>query len=468
MKKTSTKWILGILSVAIGVIIAYFVPIPKELNRAGMVVLGSIVTANLFWIFNILSNYATGLLMLCSWVIAGAVDFPTAFNIFPTTTMWIIIGGLGLGAAATKTGLIKRIAYKIMSLFPANFSGQVLALMTAGAIISPMIPSAHPKNAMSAPIAKGLSDALGYKNKTKESSGIFLAAMWGFYVLEASFLSATAQNYAFKGLLPTKYQGVLSWGKWFLMMLPWTIIILIGGYLLINFLFKPKNDKTVSKDFIKKQLNDLGPMSRDEKLTAGVLIVTIIFWILESSLPTIPSAVSALVALSVLISAGVLDSNDIKTRISWNTVIFVGTVMSMGNVMQTVHLTNWLRDILKPVITPVTGNIWLAVIILPILLYLLKFVVVSLISTGTLVMLALLPFFSSMGFNPALLVLIITTSINIWLLSYMDPAFITGQAAVDDVMLTRSAAAKSSIGYMILNIIGLLLCVPVWQLMGLA
>lgn len=465
--KKHIKLIAGIVGIILGALIAFAIPTPSHLSHAGMVVLASLVTANIFWIFNVIPSFATGLLMLCSWVVLGAVDFPTAFNIFSTTTMWIIIGGLALGAAAIKTGLIKRVAYKIMSWFPANFSGQVLALFTAGTIISPMIPSAHPKTAMSTPIAKGLSDALGYKEHSKGSAGLFLAAIWGFLVMEASFLSATAQNYAFKGLMPTKYQGVLNWGNWFLMMLPWTIVTLVGGYFLLRFLFKPKDDKTVSKEFIRKQLKDLGPMSKNEKITGSIILISIIFWILESVI-NIPAAVTALIAVSILVGLKVLTPQDFKSKIAWNTIIFIGTVMALGNVMQTVGLTTWLRIILKPIITPILSNVWIAVIALPILIYLCKFAVVSLISCGTLILVALLPFFSSMPFNPALLVLIVTTSVNIWMFSYMDAPFITGEAAVNNSMSTPSALAKSSFGYMIINIIGLLLCVPVWQLMGLA
>lgn len=461
------KLIAGVIGLALGIAIAFFIPTPQGLSHAAMVVLATLVTANIFWIFNVIPNFATGLLMLATWVVCNAVPFETSFAIFSTTTMWIIIGGLALGAAATKTGLITRIAYKIMSFFPANFKGQSLALFISGTIIAPMIPSAHPKASMSTPIAQGISNALSYKPKSKASSGLFLAAMWGFFVTEGSFLSATAQNYAFKGLLPTKYQGVLSWGNWFLMMLPWTLIILVAGYMVLNFLFKPKDDTPVSKEFINTQLADLGPMSRDEKITAAAILLAIIMWILESKI-NIPSAVTALIWVSILVATNVLTADDFKNRLSWSTIIFIGTVMALGNVMQTVGLTTWLRGILKPVIGPVIGNIWIAVIVLPIIIYLVKFVVVSLIATGTLVTLALLPLVSEMGFNPALIVIIVTTSVNVWLLSYMNAPFLTGSAAVQDSMASRAALAKSSIGYMAINIVGLLICVPLWQLMGIA
>lgn len=461
------KLTAGIVGIILGVVIAFFIPTPSGLGHAGMVVLASLVTANIFWIFNVIPNYATGLLMACSWVVLRATDFKLAFNIFNTDTMWIIVAGLALGGAAVKTGLVQRIAYKVMSLFPANFAGQSAALLAAGTVISPLIPSAHPKSAMSTPIAQGMSNALGYKPKSKGSSGLFMAAIWGFLVMEASFLSATAQNYAFRGLLPAHAQKILSWGNWFIMLLPWTIIILVLGYVMLQMMFRPKDDKKVSKEFINKQLEKMGPMSRDEKITAVVIGLCIIFWILETVI-NIPAAVSALIAVSVLTACGVFTPEDFRTRISWNILVFIGTVMSLGNVMKAVGLTNWLRVLLKPVIGPMLSNVWITVIVLALVVYVFKFVVVSLISTGTLIILALLPFFGSLSFSPAIIALIVTTSSMIWLMPYMDPPFMTGMAAVNDTMATRAAYAKSSCGYMILNILGLLACVPVWKLMGLA
>ncbi|MBA1394175.1 sodium:calcium symporter, partial [Lactobacillus sp. XV13L] len=84
-----TKLITGLIGIILGVIIAFFIPTPAGLTHAGMIVLASIVTANIFWIFSVIPSFVTGLLMLCSWVVLGAVDFPTSFNIFSTTTMWI-------------------------------------------------------------------------------------------------------------------------------------------------------------------------------------------------------------------------------------------------------------------------------------------------------------------------------------------------------------------------------------------
>ena len=234
-----------------------------------------------------------------------------------------------------------------------------------------------------------------------------------------------------------------------MMMLPWTVVALVFGFFKLKFLYAPKDDKPASKEFISKQLQELGPMSRNEKITAIIILIAIVFWILESTLK-IPAAVTALCGVSILVATGVLTPQDISKRLSWNTIIFIGTVMALGNVMQVVKLTTWLRVILNPVISPMLSNVYITVIALPIIIYLCKFVVVSLISTGTLIIIALLPFFSTLSCIPAIIALVVTTSGNIWMLSYMDAPFLTGMAAVNDKMAARVALAKSSLGYMVI------------------
>lgn len=68
------KLIAGIVGIVLGVIITFFIPTPHGLTHAGMIVLASLVTANIFWIFNVIPSFATGLLMLSSWVVLGVLS----------------------------------------------------------------------------------------------------------------------------------------------------------------------------------------------------------------------------------------------------------------------------------------------------------------------------------------------------------------------------------------------------------
>lgn len=459
------KIIIGGISIVIGIVVAFMAP-PEGLDSQAMIVLGTVIVANVFWITDIIPNFATGLLMLSSWVIFNIVDFQEAFGVFSTKGWWIVIGGLGIGAVATKTGLMKRMALYTMRLFPVNFRGQTLALMVAGTLVAPTIPSTNAKGAISAPLAQNISNTLGYKPQSKGSAGLFMATVWGFLVTGSIFLSATSTNYVIHGLLPEAMQQELSWGMWFLVAIPWAIIIMVGGYILINLVFKPKQETKVSKETIEKQIKDLGPMTKDERITGIVLIVTLIFWILERNLH-IDSAVVAIVALSILVGAKVITPLEFRSKIAWDPAIFIGCAMSLGTILKTVGINEWLQNMMGDLITPLLANPILTIIVLAIVIYLAKFVLVSLITAATVFLVILVPFFSSLGYNPIILVFIVATSINIWFLPYMNPPYLTTNAAVDGKMANNKQAMISSVIYMGLNLLALLVSIPYWSLIGL-
>lgn len=49
----------------------------------------------------------------------------------------------------------------------------------------------------------------------------------------------------------------------------------------------------------------------------------------------------------------------------------------------------------------------------------------------------------------------------------MNPPYLTTSAAVDNSMANNKQAMISSIGYMVLNLLGLLVSIPFWKFLGL-
>lgn len=255
-------------------------------------------------------------------------------------------------------------------------------------------------------------------------------------------------------------------GKWTLIALPWAVIVLVGGYFLLNACFAPKKEKQMTHESIEQQIKALGPMSRDEKITSVVLLITLGLWMVERTLG-ISSAITAILALSVLLALDVMKPIDFRQKITWDPAIFIGCAMSLGTVLAKVGVSEWLQTVLGEVITPVLANPFIAVVALSVIIYLAKFALVSLITCATVFLLVLTPFFATLSYNPLVLVFIVATSINVWLLPYMNPPYLTTSAAVDSSMAGNKEAAISSLIYMILNIIALLISIPYWQLIGL-
>lgn len=463
--KVYKKPICAVIGLVLGVIVALLPP-GEGLTRGSMIVLGSVVTANVFWIFSVMPAFAVGLLMCAAWPLLKVVTFNEAFASFTTPGWWIVIGGLGIGAVVTKTGLMKRIALRVMSMFPASFRGQSLALILAGTVVAPAIPSTNAKGSIAAPLSRSISDTLGFARKSNASAGLFSAMFWGFVVTAPIFLSASSTNYVAKGLVPEERQGELSWISWFVAALPWAVIVLVGGYFALNFFFGPKDDKPRSKEFIHEQIADLGPMSKNEKITLVVLIATLIMWMLEQAVG-ISAALTAIVALCILIALGILTPREFRDKIPWESAVFIGTAMNLGTVLGAVGVSDWLKANLGDLIVPVMNNPYLMVVVLAVVIYAAKFVLVSLITAATVFMLVLVPFLSLIDVSPLVLVFVVLACINVWIMEYMNPPFLTTWSAVDGELSTRPQNAKASLIYMVINVIALLASVPYWQLLGL-
>ncbi|MGE5545069.1 MAG: SLC13 family permease, partial [Bacillota bacterium] len=270
----------GIIGIIILLVMVIMEP-ASGLTHPAMIGLGIFFCAVVFWIFEVFTDYVTALLMCAAWAGTGIVPFKTAFAQFSSDTWFLLVAAFGLGVAVARSGLLNRVSLKIMELFPATFKGQTAALVAAGNLIGPMIPSVTAKCAMAAPFAKGISDKMGYKPDSKGAAGLFGAMFLGFGISGPAFLSASFMCYTIKGLLPPAVQAQMTWGAWAVNALPWTLVVALLGYFVIQLLYRPEQDVQVDKQYIKQQIADLGPMTRNEKIVSIVLVACLLLWMTE-------------------------------------------------------------------------------------------------------------------------------------------------------------------------------------------
>ena len=145
-KKANWVKIIGaFVGIIAGIAIAN-APVPSGLTVKAMWGMGIFAWAVVWWMADVVSDYATTLMMLSAFALFKVVPFNTAFASFHSTTIWLIVGALAYGAAATKSGLLKRVALLAMSKFPLTFRGQAASLFSAGLILTPFIPHSDCKS----------------------------------------------------------------------------------------------------------------------------------------------------------------------------------------------------------------------------------------------------------------------------------------------------------------------------------
>ncbi len=454
----------GIVGILVGIAIS-LAPVPEMLNRGAMVGLGILIWGLIWMVTGVIKEYAAVIAMSALWAAFQVVPFGTAFAAFSGTNFWLLLGAIGMGVAVAKCGLLKRITFRILSIFPASFRGQMMAIMVSGTIISPLIPSGTAKAALGGPLVSSISDSIGFQRKSKGAGGLFAAYHISWLVMTPVFLSSSFLGYTVLGLLPEETAAEFTWVRWFICALPWSVFVLVVCGLVFMKLYKPEEDKRLDPSYIKGKIEMLGPWSRDEKACAAVLVVCLLMWMTES-IHGIDAAVVALVALVIFIGLDIMNTDDFRKNIAWDSLILITALTNVGTVISAVNLDTWIGNMLGGYITPLISTPVIFVPILCILVYLVRFVIASWVAVMTIFIVLLSPFALEAGMDPWIIGMILYASVNIWIFRYQNGPYISAVTATND-LIDHKQAVPACITYMIASMLGFMICIPYWKILGL-
>lgn len=468
--KTIKKVLQIAVPLVVGVIIAMLQP-PAGLETAAMIYMGIFVCAILWLVFGVVSDYVVVVLAMAAFVVFNVTDLTTAFAPFAQSSVWLVIGAFGISAVVAKCGLLKRIAFNILKVFPENFRGQITALFATGIVIAPMIPSLTAKGAILAPFASAAAKALGYEKSSKASSGMFNATWIAAGILGCAFLSGAVPVFTILGFLEPEAQAQWTWIQWFLAALVWLIVIAALSYVFILFYYNPAKDSRhksveIEKGFAKRQLAELGPMSRDEKFAAVFLALALLGWIFGSQIG-IDSTTWALIIMCLMAMTGLMTPKDFATRISWSTVVFIGGVFSLAAMITKLGIDAWLAGILSPIVAPLAANPYLFVAVICIATYILRLVVISQTASTAIFFAALGGICTAAGIDPWVMLFSSYMSSLVWHFSFSNTTYVAAIGATNGEMCEHKDTQPMNLAYMGINLIACVASVPVWQMMGM-
>jgi DASS family divalent anion:Na+ symporter len=464
-KKINLRLVQASIGIIIGILVALWTP-PQGLSSEGMRGLGILLWAIFWWVFNVLPEYLTAMLMSALFIILGHVPTETVFASFASSTWWLLVAALGLGAGISKSGLLERMALVTLRFFPKSFKGQILGLLGVGTITAPFVPSLTAKAAMLAPVSMAMSDALGYERKGREASGLFAAMFTGIRNAAPVFISASVIGYMLRGLYPESVQTQFNMVYWFLCALPWGIVMSILNYFTIMTMYKPKEELQANMDFINKRLDALGPMGTKGQIMLVITILTVLLWATEP-LHKLPPHVVGLIAICIALASGVFDRMDFRASITWDSLIFIGVVMNLSTIFKALNINNWILSIFSPAIKYLIVNPYLFVIGLALITVVVRFIIVSELAYISIFMAFLIPVAIKANINPWVVGMVIYCMVNPWLVLYQNPVYLTAYYSTQGNMVEHSEMARFCVIYLINSLIALLISVPFWQYLHL-
>lgn len=374
MSKQMKKTIFGILGgIVLMLLIAYLPPETEMMSRQGWQYLGCFGFLLTCLISGALPDWVATLatmVMLLVFKLGKVADVTVEFS---GTTVWLCIGVFIMSVGINNSGFMKRLALWVLTKFPGTYRGQVTAMMLAGIITTPMIPSSYAKTSIMAPLIGQVCEAVGAEPNSKAARGLWFANFMGTYILGIAFMSGSA----FVALMIGFMQGLaFTWGSWLKCTIVWYLVLIVLTYLYCTIICKPKEKLAGDVTFLKEQYKALGAVSKKEKQGIIIVAIAIILWITQK-LHGVDAGFVAIAADVAFFAAGLLTAPEANAKGQWTLVVFIGGILSIAKFMNTTGVSAWLASLLGPIFAPIMSSPYIFVPCLCIITFALRYVIVS-------------------------------------------------------------------------------------------
>ena len=365
----------------IAFLVVMLIPLPG-LSYPGHAAIALLIFAIIMWASEAQHLAVTSLILLFLQPILGIESFNNAVIGFANPIIFLMIGGFILAVAIGKSGLAKRFTYWMLSKVGTTPNMSIFAAVFSTGLLSAWIENVV-AFAMLLPIIKTIVPLFGINDPEKGNSN-FAKAM----VLGASYGSLAGGFGTEIGTAPNLMAAAythLPFANWMVFGFPLAIIMLVVTWKLLGWIFPPEVDGIVGgKETLHKSMSVMGPISKQEKITAVILFFTIGLWV-TTGITGLDSYSVALIGAALYFISGVIDWKDAQEGVDWGLIIFFGGALSLGAALLNTGAAAWLIHdliglmgnnvstlaimlmlmIIAVIFTQVMSNIVLAAILVP-------------------------------------------------------------------------------------------------------
>lgn len=459
--------VLGVIAFVLVALIVGIVKPFTGLAPQGHFVMATVITALGLWIFRPggLPFMAGGTVILAGGLIFG-LKYDVVASGFVSSAVWVLIPALYFGFVLQKTGLGKRIAYLVLKSFQPSWLSMAVSWFIIGIALSALTPSITVRIAIIIPIAISVVEACKLEPRSKGAAFITIIA-WAMCLFPGTgWLTGSLTGPIILGFLPAELKPLATFDAWFqILALPWLIITVIFT-ILIYFILKPKEAIGIPRDTFKEQYAALGAISRQEIITAIVLVGSLILFTTER-LHHIPTAATALIALFLLIMFKIISVPEISSGVNWDVIMFFGVAIGLSTIFVTAKVSDWIGPILQPSLLSLAGNPLTFLLVATFGVMLIRFVDVPWgFSAIALTSTVLIPIYNQFGIHPLVSSMAYIIGINFFLLGYQQPFVLMAEGIMQGKGWTSNHVTLAGLSYIVAVVIALLVSVPYWRMIG--
>ncbi len=300
-------WIGMVLGPVLAV--AVFLLLPDSLADQGKITAAVAVLMAVWWITEALPLAATALLPMVLFPFFGVSDIGDAAAPYADDIIFLFMGGFMIALAMQRWNLHKRIALRTVLAVGTKPVLLVAGFMIATGFIS-MWVSNTATAVMMMPIGLsvlGLVSQLGDgKGDPNFATALMLGIAYAASIGSLATIIGTPPNTLLVGYLEENFGITISFGEWMLFGLPIAVVLLALAWFVLTRVFRPRlTSLPGGRELIRKQVDDLGPMSRGEWNALAVFTLAAVSWIVIPTLADIEAVANAVPWLGNISDAGI-------------------------------------------------------------------------------------------------------------------------------------------------------------------
>ena len=315
------------------------------LSREGKAAIALFLLAGTWWVFEVVPIGVTAILIGVLQALFMIRPANVALSNFMDPSVWFIFGSLVIGMTFSKTGLTKRVAYKMLSLVGERTSMIYLGAFVMTATMT--LVMAHTAVAAAVfPLLMAIYSLYDDSEKpTRFGRGLFIGMAFTAGAGSIITLLGAARGAVAIGFYRDIVGRELTFFGLTKYMLPLGVVMVFALWALMLVMFRPER-KTIPglRERANKLYAKLGPITSREILALVIVVAAVAMLSLSSFFPALKAYNKSAVILTTTVLFFLFKILSIKDLedVSWNIVLLFGGAMSIGFCLWETGAAKWI------------------------------------------------------------------------------------------------------------------------------
>ncbi|WP_304640953.1 SLC13 family permease [Pseudomonas sp.] len=334
---------------------------PGGMSTEAWRALGLMLLMATWWSTEAIPIPATALLPICLVPALGLGTLAQATTPYANPIIFLFMGGFILGLAMQRWNLHKRIALLTLLAVGSQPRRQIGGFMIATAFLS-MWVSNTATAIMMLPIGLSVISMLGEhhpESVRRFATALLLSIAYAASVGGIATLIGTPPNALLAAYLAENQDISIGFAQWMLIGVPVSFSMLaVIWWWLTRVDFELGDQSAESAGMLRAQLDELGPLSRGEKLVGVVFVLTATAWIFQPLLSAnlVAWLNDTVIAIGAAIILFLLPVNlrertflmdwDTAQKMPWGVLLLFGGGLALAGVISSSGLATWIAETL--------------------------------------------------------------------------------------------------------------------------